>query len=61
MRRGGSLVLSSTRDDAAGEALDKGDNFWASVIPAGRSSEKLAASGTGDAFDFPAASGGATN
>ncbi|MSU48562.1 MAG: tRNA (adenosine(37)-N6)-threonylcarbamoyltransferase complex transferase subunit TsaD [Opitutus sp.] len=46
-------VLSSTRDDAAGEALDKGAKLLGLGYPGGPLIEKLAVGGRGDAFDFP--------
>lgn len=46
-------VLSSTRDDAAGEALDKGAKLLGLGYPGGPRIEKLATGGRGDAFDFP--------
>lgn len=46
-------VLSSTRDDAAGEALDKGAKLLGLGYPGGPQVEKLAATGRADAFDFP--------
>lgn len=46
-------VLSSTRDDAAGEALDKGAKLLGLGYPGGPMIEKLAAKGRTDAFDFP--------
>jgi N6-L-threonylcarbamoyladenine synthase len=46
-------VLSSTRDDAAGEALDKGAKLLGLAYPGGPLIEKLAANGRPDAFDFP--------
>ncbi|EIQ00443.1 metallohydrolase, glycoprotease/Kae1 family [Opitutaceae bacterium TAV1] len=46
-------VLSSTRDDAAGEALDKGAKLLALGYPGGPLIEKRAASGRADAYDFP--------
>lgn len=46
-------VLSSTRDDAAGEALDKGAKLLGLGYPGGPLIEKLAAHGRADAFDFP--------
>jgi N6-L-threonylcarbamoyladenine synthase len=46
-------VLSSTRDDAAGEALDKGAKLLGLGYPGGPLIEKLAATGRMDAFDFP--------
>lgn len=46
-------VLSSTRDDAAGEALDKGAKLLGLGYPGGPLIEKFAATGRADAFDFP--------
>ncbi len=46
-------VLSSTRDDAAGEALDKGAKLLGLGYPGGPLIERLAAGGRPDAFDFP--------
>ena len=46
-------VLSSTRDDAAGEALDKGAKLLGLGYPGGPLIEKLARSGRVDAYDFP--------
>jgi len=46
-------VISSTRDDAAGEALDKGAKLMGLGYPGGPLIEKLAAQGKVDAFDFP--------
>jgi N6-L-threonylcarbamoyladenine synthase len=46
-------VLSSTRDDAAGEALDKGAKLLGLGYPGGPLIEKLAVSGRTGAFDFP--------
>ncbi|RRJ96360.1 tRNA (adenosine(37)-N6)-threonylcarbamoyltransferase complex transferase subunit TsaD [Opitutaceae bacterium TAV4] len=46
-------VLSTTRDDAAGEALDKGAKLLALGYPGGPLIEKRAAKGRADAFDFP--------
>lgn len=46
-------VLSSTRDDAAGEALDKGAKLLGLGYPGGPVIEQLAAKGRVDAFDFP--------
>jgi N6-L-threonylcarbamoyladenine synthase len=46
-------VLSSTRDDAAGEALDKGAKLLGLGYPGGPLIEKLAEVGQADAFDFP--------
>lgn len=46
-------VLSSTRDDAAGEALDKGAKLLGLGYPGGPLIERRAASGRADAYDFP--------
>jgi N6-L-threonylcarbamoyladenine synthase len=46
-------VLSSTRDDAAGEALDKGAKLLGLGYPGGPLIEKLASQGRADGFDFP--------
>jgi N6-L-threonylcarbamoyladenine synthase len=46
-------VLSSTRDDAAGESLDKGAKLLGLGYPGGPLIEKFAAGGRADAFDFP--------
>lgn len=46
-------ILSSTRDDAAGEALDKGAKLLGLGYPGGPLIEKLAQTGRIDAFDFP--------
>jgi N6-L-threonylcarbamoyladenine synthase len=46
-------VLSSTRDDAAGEALDKGAKLMGLGYPGGPLIERLAREGRADAFDFP--------
>ena len=46
-------VLSSTRDDAAGEALDKGAKLLGLGYPGGPLIEKLAVGGRVDAYDFP--------
>lgn len=45
--------ISSTRDDAAGEALDKGAKLLGLGYPGGPLIEKLAAAGRADAYDFP--------
>lgn len=47
------VLLSSTRDDAAGEALDKGAKLLGLGYPGGPQVEKLAATGSPTAFDFP--------
>jgi N6-L-threonylcarbamoyladenine synthase len=46
-------VLSSTRDDAAGEALDKGAKLLGLGYPGGPIIERRAETGRIDAFDFP--------
>ena len=46
-------VLSSTRDDAAGEALDKGAKLLGLGYPGGPLIERMAAGGKADAYDFP--------
>ena len=46
-------VLSATRDDAAGEALDKGAKLLGLGYPGGPLIEQLALYGRPDAFDFP--------
>ena len=46
-------VQSSTRDDAAGEALDKGAKLLGLGYPGGPLIERRAASGRVDAYDFP--------
>ncbi len=46
-------VLSSTRDDAAGEALDKGAKLLALGYPGGPLIEREARGGDATAFDFP--------
>jgi N6-L-threonylcarbamoyladenine synthase len=46
-------VLSTTRDDAAGEALDKGAKLLGLGYPGGPLIEKIAQGGRADAFDFP--------
>lgn len=46
-------VLSSTRDDAAGEALDKGAKLLGLGYPGGPVVERLAEAGRADAFAFP--------
>ena len=49
----GIQVISSTRDDAAGEALDKGAKLLGLSYPGGPLIEKLARKGDAAAFDFP--------
>lgn len=46
-------LLSSTRDDAAGEALDKGAKLLGLGYPGGPLVEKIAQGGRPDAYDFP--------
>jgi N6-L-threonylcarbamoyladenine synthase len=46
-------VLAATRDDAAGEALDKGAKLLGLGYPGGPLIERTARSGRSDAFDFP--------
>jgi N6-L-threonylcarbamoyladenine synthase len=45
--------ISSTRDDAAGEALDKGAKLLGLGYPGGPLIERNAGGGRADAFDFP--------
>ena len=49
--------ISATRDDAAGEALDKGAKLLGLGYPGGPSIERLALGGRDGAFDFPRALG----
>ncbi len=46
-------VLSTTRDDAAGEALDKGAKLLGLGYPGGPLIERRAVGGKVDAYDFP--------
>lgn len=46
-------VISSTKDDAAGEALDKGAKLLALGYPGGPLIEQRAKNGNPEAFDFP--------
>jgi N6-L-threonylcarbamoyladenine synthase len=46
-------ILSSTRDDAAGEALDKGAKLLGLGYPGGPLIEQRAAAGRADAYNFP--------
>jgi N6-L-threonylcarbamoyladenine synthase len=46
-------VLATTRDDAAGEALDKGAKLLGLGYPGGPLIEQLAAAGRAGTFDFP--------
>jgi N6-L-threonylcarbamoyladenine synthase len=45
--------ISATRDDAAGEALDKGAKLLGIGYPGGPAIERLARGGRADAFEFP--------
>jgi N6-L-threonylcarbamoyladenine synthase len=45
--------ISSTRDDAAGEALDKGAKLLGMGYPGGPAIERQAQGGRADAYDFP--------
>jgi N6-L-threonylcarbamoyladenine synthase len=53
--RAGFDVLGQTRDDAAGEALDKGARLLGLPYPGGPEIERLAAEGDAEAFSFPVA------
>ena len=46
-------IISTTRDDAAGEALDKGAKLLGLGYPGGPLVEKMAINGDARAFDFP--------
>ncbi len=46
-------TISTTRDDAAGEALDKGAKLLGLGYPGGPAIERLAIGGRPDAYDFP--------
>ncbi|MCA3010596.1 MAG: tRNA (adenosine(37)-N6)-threonylcarbamoyltransferase complex transferase subunit TsaD [Phycisphaerales bacterium] len=50
---GTSVRLGTTRDDAAGEALDKGASLLGLPYPGGPSIEQAAAAGRRDAVDLP--------
>ncbi len=52
-RRGVLTVLATTRDDAAGEALDKGAKLLGLGYPGGPLIEQHAAAGRPDAYRFP--------
>ncbi len=54
----GIRQISSTRDDAAGEALDKGAKLLGLGYPGGPAIERLALGARADAFDFPRGIGG---
>lgn len=49
--------LGATRDDAAGEAFDKGARLLGLPYPGGPALQQLAATGDPAAFDFPIAAG----
>jgi N6-L-threonylcarbamoyladenine synthase len=51
--RGGYTELGSTRDDAAGEALDKAARLMGLGFPGGAVIDRLARAGDPEAFDFP--------
>jgi N6-L-threonylcarbamoyladenine synthase len=53
-------LLGQTRDDAAGEAIDKGARLLGLGYPGGPALERLAATGDRQAFTFPVALGGRT-
>jgi N6-L-threonylcarbamoyladenine synthase len=53
--RGGYDVLGTTRDDAAGEAFDKGARLLGLGYPGGRELDLLAREGDPEAYDFPVA------
>ena len=48
-------VLGTTRDDAAGEAFDKGARLLGLGYPGGREIDRLAREGNPEAYDFPVA------
>jgi N6-L-threonylcarbamoyladenine synthase len=50
---GGYEVIGQTRDDAAGEALDKAARLLGLGYPGGAAIDSLARSGDPEAFDFP--------
>jgi N6-L-threonylcarbamoyladenine synthase len=52
-RHDGYELLGSTRDDAAGEALDKGARLMGLGYPGGAAIDRLAREGDPGAFDFP--------
>ena len=53
--RGGYRVGGTTRDDAAGEAFDKGARLLGLGYPGGAEIDRLARTGDPDAFSFPVA------
>jgi N6-L-threonylcarbamoyladenine synthase len=52
---GKTRLLGATRDDAAGEAFDKGARLLGLGYPGGAALERLATEGDPQAFDFPSA------
>ena len=52
---GAFRVLGTTRDDAAGEAFDKGARLLGLGYPGGSAIDRLAGEGNPDAYDFPVA------
>ncbi len=54
-------LLGQTRDDAAGEAIDKGARLLGLGYPGGPALERLAAKGDREAFSFPVGLGGAAS
>ena len=54
-RGGGSRVLGTTIDDAAGEAFDKGARLLGLGYPGGAELDRLAREGDPHAYDFPVA------
>ncbi len=48
-------ILGTTRDDAAGEAFDKGARLLGLRYPGGREIDRLARDGDPEAYDFPVA------
>jgi N6-L-threonylcarbamoyladenine synthase len=48
-------ILGTTRDDAAGEAFDKGARLLGLGYPGGREIDRLARDGDPEAYDFPVA------
>jgi len=48
-------LLGTTRDDAAGEAFDKGARLLGLGYPGGREIDRLAREGNAEAYDFPVA------
>ena len=52
-RHDGYMLLGSTRDDAAGEALDKAARMMGLGYPGGAAIDRLARAGDPHAFDFP--------